>query len=167
MTIEITLHGPRVSAALYGADKGLSLDHLTSDAGHVHGELRVVVDGCRLPRMGFFGPGDVCVGAWLLELNGAARILSAADPARYLFDEGEQGQPAFLFEREGDVVTLSVVDAELSDGVGSPEWGRQSCKLAEFIDEVARFTAHVEETFEREAPGRGRAWVRRAARSAG
>lgn len=167
MSIEIELHGPRISSALHGGDQGLSLDHLASDTGHVHGELRVTVSGCRLPRMGFFGPGDVCVGTWLMELNHAAKTLRASDPARYLFDEGEQGQPAFLFEREGDVVILSVVDAEFSDGVGSPEWGRQACKLSEFTGEVARFTLSLEESFEREAPGQGRAWVRRAARSAG
>lgn len=66
MSIEIALHGPRISSALYGGDQGLSLEHLASDTSHVHCELRVAASGCRPPRMGVFGPGDVCVGTWLM-----------------------------------------------------------------------------------------------------
>jgi hypothetical protein len=35
---------------------------------------------------------------------------------RYVFDEGEQGQPAFVFEREGDQGFFSIAASEISDG---------------------------------------------------
>ena len=118
------------------------------------------MNGQTLPSMGFFGPKDVCVGDWLHELASAAQVLRTSDPATYVFDEGEQGQPAFLFECERGFVTVSVVRSEIGGGEGSPEWGRQTCTLLEFETEVRRFITELEVGFERAVPGHGQAWVR-------
>jgi hypothetical protein len=112
-----------------GSDKR-SLSALRSTDAHIHGELAIIVDGARLPHLGFFGPRDVCVGTWLRELTMARGKIAAGDSACHVFDEGEQGQPAFRFQRDGDRVDISIVDSKISDGVGDPEWGTKSCTLA-------------------------------------
>lgn len=161
MSIQIALKDPWVSKVLpEGGSEELPLSSLRNDGSHLHGELLIVVDGEEVPRMGYFGPRDVCVSAWIRELTTAAGELRSSDPARHLYDECEQGQPAFLFERFGESVTISIVDSELGDGLGSPEWGRRSCPLAEFGTEVARFVEELEGILETAAPGNGRAWVR-------
>jgi len=98
----------------------------------VHGGLAIVVDGERLPHLGFLGPRDVCVGTWVRELTAAGQALAVASGSCHIFDEGEQGQPAFKFDRVDDSVPVSVVDSEISDGVGEAEWGTRACTLAEF-----------------------------------
>jgi hypothetical protein len=168
ISIEIALKDPWVSRVLpEGGSQELPVSSLKNDGSHLHGELLIVVDGEPIPRMGYFGPRDVCVTAWVRELRTAARELRSSDPARHLYDECEQGQPAFLFERRGETVTVSVVDSELGDGVGNPEWGRRSCSLAEFGTEVERFVSELEAILEDAAPGNGRAWVRSLHEGAG
>jgi hypothetical protein len=81
--------------------------------------------------------------------------------ARHLFDEGEQGQPAFLFQRRGDTIDVAVVDSEISDGRGDTKWGTRSCSCASFDAEVSRFLEEFESTLETAAPGVGRAWMLR------
>jgi hypothetical protein len=168
MSIQIPLKDPWASRVLpEGGSQVLPLSSLKNDGSHLHGELLIVVAGEPIPRMGYFGPGDVCVAAWLRELTAAASGLRSSDPARHLYDECEQGQPAFLFERFGDVVSVAIVDSELGDGIGSPEWGRHSCSLADFETEVERFALYLEVLLESAAPGNGRAWVRASREGAG
>ena len=64
-------------------------------------------------------------------------------------------------------MTISVVESELGDGVGSPEWGRRSCSLAEFGIEVEQFVSELEAVLEGAAPGSGRDWVRSSLGDAG
>ena len=82
-----------------------------------------------------------------------------ADNGCHLFDEGEQGQPAFKFQRVGDRVDVSVVDSEIGDGAGDLEWGVKSCTIAEFNAGVATFIAELASSLEEIAPGVGRRWV--------
>ena len=51
---------------------------------------------------------------WLRELQGVTDAFAASDTATYLYDEGEQGQPCFLFQRRGDQSFLSIVDSRIS-----------------------------------------------------
>jgi hypothetical protein len=168
MSIQIALKDPWVSGVLpEGGSRELPVSSLKNDGSHLHGELLIVVEGEPIPRMGYFGPRDVCVADWVRELQAAVTDLRSSDPARHLYDECEQGQPAFLFERHGEIVTVSIVDSELGDGVGSPEWGRRTCSLAEFETEVGRFISELETTLEDAAPGNGRDWVRSLQEGAG
>jgi hypothetical protein len=81
------------------------------NAGHVHGRLTITVADRIVPHLGYFGPDDVCLGEWLVELCGAVNAL-AHGQSEYLFDEGEQGQPAFKFERRGPEVVFSIVESD-------------------------------------------------------
>jgi hypothetical protein len=131
---------------------------LRSVEDHIHGALSIVVDGEAVPHLGFFGPADVCVGTWVSELVEARRAL-ASERGRHLFDEGEQGQPAFLFERKGDRVLVSVVDSELSGAAGDPAWGVRTCSFDELDLGVSMFLSELESLLERAAPGVGRSWI--------
>jgi hypothetical protein len=108
---------------------------------HVHGRLRIEIDGRELPHLGFFGPDDVCLYTWVPELARIRSALAGGD-ARYVFDEGEQGQPAFVFERVGETVYVSIEDsriAELSGGHGDAEWQRVPCIAADLFEAIDRF----------------------------
>jgi hypothetical protein len=137
----------------------MPLSALRSTDAHIHGELAILVDGARVPHLGFFGPRDVCVGTWLREFTAARRTLATAKSACHVFDEGEQGQPAFRFQRDGDRVNVSVVDSEISDGIGDSAWGTRSCTLAEFNSGIEAFLEELASTLENSAPGVGREWV--------
>jgi hypothetical protein len=160
MAFDVKLLEPRLSRVMVdGGPKEAPLSTLRSTDAHVHGELAIVVDGGRLPSLGFFGPRDVCIGQWLRVLTKARRTLVAGDSASYLFDEGEQGQPAFRFQRVGDRVDVSIVDSAISDGEGDPVWGTKSCTFAAFAAGIAAFLAELASALEEAAPGVGREWV--------
>jgi hypothetical protein len=90
-------------------------------AGHVHGTLMLEIAGRPVPYLGFFGPDDVCMNMWLVELCNIVNSLGG--PAgEYTFDEGEQGQPAFKFARAGDDVAFFINESLLGDGTADPEW---------------------------------------------
>jgi hypothetical protein len=114
-----------------------SLEH-DGELGHIHGRLQIVVDGRVIPQLGFFDEADVCFNAWLVELCTIVHAL-AHDDASYTFDEGEQGQPAFLFERRGREVFFSITASEIGDGAANPEWQRVSFDYEDFRAEVERF----------------------------
>src|SRR5262245_41071001 len=82
------------------SDERVSLSELAADGRtHIDVRLELSINGRLLPYLGFFGPDDVCFNTWLCELRTAARRLSQSDHSEHVFDEGEQGQPAFKFER--------------------------------------------------------------------
>lgn len=118
---------------------------------HVHGELRIYVDGKLLPCVGFFSPDDVCLNDWAGVLWTASSRLRADESGIYVFDEGEQGQPAFVFQREGDRVLISVVDSELGDGRADPAWDRVPCGLDEFLDGASQFLWDLRERVRQKA----------------
>jgi hypothetical protein len=121
------------------SDERASLTALSEDNCHVHGELRIAVDGRALPYLGFFGPDDVCFNAWVRELASALENLSESDDAVHVFDEGEQGQPSFHFEREGECVLVSVRASAFADHPGDPAWERVRCSFDDFGYAVSSF----------------------------
>ncbi|MEX0718009.1 MAG: hypothetical protein WD066_15550 [Planctomycetaceae bacterium] len=122
-----------------GDPNRLPLASLNDNDTHIHGTLRIRIGSRDLPMLGFFGPDDACLGAWAAELSAASRALSEQDPARFVYDEGEQGQPAFVFDRRSKEIRVSIADSETSGGRGIPEWGVQVCGLAEFFAAVEKF----------------------------
>lgn len=150
MTVKISFdslwtHGPGPQ------DERASLAHLSVENTHVHGLLRIDVGGRDLPALGYFGPDDVCFNAWVRELAIASRTLTASDPSAYVYDEGEQGQPAFHFERSGAELLISVRASEISDGAGDSTWERVACALDDFVTEVARFLLEFRYALEAQA----------------
>lgn len=111
---------------------------LTDENNHVHGDLKVLVNDRSLPQMGFWGPHDVCCNTWVVELCQAVRTLDVVDEGTYVFDEGEQGQPAFTFRRSSAVLFVSVEDSLISGGVGNPEWKDVPCEYEDFRFHVCR-----------------------------
>jgi hypothetical protein len=139
----------------------LPVSELPADGwGHIHGRLEILVNGRVLPGLGFFGPTDVCFNEWLRELLAAAATLKSADSCEYIYDEGEQGQPAYLFARRGAALLVSVVDSEISGGQADPDWQNEECDFTEFANEVARFESSFREQLLSQAPAGGAAWLR-------
>ncbi len=158
MTVEIGFQGLWTYKGS-DASKRNPLSDLNSSGGHIHGRLSIVISGRPLRYLGYFGPDDVCFGEWVHELSAMAKALPAHDPSRHVYDEGEQGQPAFLFERKGAQVHVSIVDSEV-DGKGDPSWGVQVCGLDDLVGEIQKFLIDLEVAIEKSCPGAGREWVK-------
>jgi hypothetical protein len=116
----------------------LPLQQLTVD-DHIHGDLLIEVAGRRLPHLGYFGEDDVCMGEWLGQLAGVREAFATSRTGRYVFDEGEQGQPALVFERQGDLAQVTIADAEFSGGVADLAWQHVEFSAADLIAEEDRF----------------------------
>jgi len=105
---------------------------------HVHGRLIIQIGDKVVPRLGYWAPNDVCLARWLGELDAVRASFTRHLSAHHEFDEGEEGQPSFVFEREGARAFLTIADSELSGGVGDPEWQRVEFLAADFVSEVDR-----------------------------
>jgi hypothetical protein len=145
----------------YAADNStvrLPLDALAHSAGHVHGLLEIEISGRTLPHMGFFGSADVCFNTWVEELSRVVQELGTNASTAYTFDEGEQGQPAFAFERNGDLLYLSVVESPLSGATGDPLYQNVSCAWSEFDAAVSSFFTTFRAVLLEQSPRVGQTW---------
>ena len=148
-------------AAMDGKDRR-PLSELTADS-HVHGGLRLEFDGRLVPSLGYWGPDDVCFGEWLSELAHAEAAVSQVN-GRHVFDEGEQGQPAFVFEREGDRGFFSIAASEFSGGEADPHWQRVEFSPADFVVAVSRLRESFATELRAAAPRAADEWIARLAR---
>jgi hypothetical protein len=114
----------------------VSRSHTSDESknSHIHARLEIVIGGQCLPRLGFWGPDDVCLNTWVRELLCIRSVLGATD-GRYVFDEGEQGQPAFAFERCEDRVLVSVLRSKISDAGGDDNWHKVPCRASELFSD--------------------------------
>jgi hypothetical protein len=144
----------------------LPLSQLSQGSGHVHGELAIRIGGKLLPSLGFFGADDVCLNTWTQELAAIEEALSDKEDAVYVFDEGEQGQPAYEFRREAELLFVSVVDSPVSGAHGDPSYQQVSCLWSDFVSSAHRYRRQLKATLESEAPGVAAAWWSEHARSA-
>jgi hypothetical protein len=117
----------------------LPLSELSRGAKHVHGELVIRFDGKTLPSLGYIGDDDVCFNTWLQELQSVQDELAKTHEGTYVFDEGEQGQPAFKFEREEDLLYVSVIDSATSGGEADPSYQRVCCLWSEYETAFSAF----------------------------
>lgn len=140
------------------SDERLPLNQLSESGNHIHGLLQIKINGNLLPRLGFFGPDDVCFNEWVFELRSALRELRGSTSTSYIYDEGEQGQPAFLFERDDDVAFVSIVASQLSDAEADPEWQRVQFSFSEFEREVEDFLSRLRGHIEIESSEFGERW---------
>ena len=108
--------------------------------------------------MGFFGPHDVCLNTWLEEFANIIGSLSASAEAIYVFDEGEQGQPAFEFKRNGETLSVSVIESTPSGGSADASFQSVCCQWAEFESEVESFFKQLHQVLLAAAPGAGQLW---------
>lgn len=138
------------------------LSALAADS-HVHGGLRLEFAGRLVPYLGYWGPDDVCFGQWIGELVQAVAAMSQPG-GRHVFDEGEQGQPAFVFERDGERGFFSIAASELSGAGGDPDWQRVEFSPAEFMAAVDGLWASFAAELRAASPGAAEAWLARFAR---
>jgi hypothetical protein len=156
VTVEITFGGLWTYApGSSDEDERLPLAFLSDENTHVHGLLQIVVGKRVLPRLGY-PPDGVCFNEWVRELSAASTTLQASDPASHVYDEGEEGQPAFHFERSGSEVFVSVRTSTISDGQGDSTWERVPCALEELVAAVSRFLLEFRQALVAQA-GRDRA----------
>ncbi len=141
----------------------LPLSRLSDRGGHVHGRLEIEVNGVLLPYLGYFGPDDVCFNEWVFQLHSALITLRSARRISHTYDEGEQGQPAFLFERDGDTLSVSIVASDLSDGIADPDWQRVACNFADFERSAATFLTTFRQHLHTVAPKFAAEWWTRVA----
>lgn len=80
---------------------------------HIHGYLSITIGVEKLHHLGFFGEDDVCFNNWIGHLVGVVECFSKSSLSRFLFCDGEQGDPAFEFCRDNDLVYVSHVDPEV------------------------------------------------------
>jgi hypothetical protein len=126
------------------------------ELGHIHGRLEIVIDGRAVPELGFFGDADVCFDDWLVELCAIVKALEH-DGAIYTFDDCDQGQPAFAFERRNANVIFSIV-AGSGGGSANSEWQRVSFDYDAFRAEVVRFVEALRTELRREIPSLSERW---------
>lgn len=140
------------------SSKRLPLRSLGGRCTHVHGLLELEVSGKVLPHMGFFGPDDVCFNTWIEELSRITRALADSQSAEYTFDEGEQGQPAFSFRRQGDLLLVSVVASALSGAAEDASSQNISCFWSAFQSAVSAFFASFRKTLLEQCPAVAEGW---------
>jgi hypothetical protein len=144
----------------YGTDtfRRLPLSSLPHSFGHVHGRLSIKIGDRELPYLGHWGPDDVCLWHWAQQLAWAVETLSTSLESDYVYDEGEQGQPAFRFSRRGDTVYVSVIASEISDGVADPDWQDVPCSFEDLKVQVENLLNNLHETIKVEAPSVAKQW---------
>ena len=132
------------------------------NAGHIHGTLVIEIAGRAVPHLGFFGPDDVCLNTWLVEL--CKMVDGLAGPVReYTFDEGEQGQPAFKFARVEDEVAFSINESVLGEGAADPEWQGVRFPYRDFHAAVLSFLDELRSELRQQAPNAWERWWPREA----
>jgi hypothetical protein len=121
--------------------------------GHIHARLTIELAGRSIPQLGYGGPDDVCLNTWIIELCNIVNEL-AKPGAEYVFDEGEQGQPAFGFTRVGDEVAFALS----YEGKPVKKWKNVKCLYADLRAEVARFLDGLRAELRRQAPTTWKDW---------
>jgi len=142
----------------------LPLSELGGPDEHIHGRLEIRIDDRALPQLGFWGPDDVCFNTWIEEFGNIARELGGSPFATYVFDEGEQGQPAFQFKREGEVLLVSVIDSQVADGSADPSFQSVRCNWTEFAAQMESFLYYLHHAQHAAPPRKGPPWWEKNAR---
>jgi hypothetical protein len=143
-------------AAINGENERRPLSELRPES-HIHGGLRLEIGGRLVPNLGYWGPDDVCFGEWLTELKQVSTALRLPQ-GRHVFDEGEQGQPAFVFERDGDRAFFTMAASEISGGGTHPQWQRIEFLPGDFLMAHDRFRDSFFAELSAAAPGAAEAW---------
>lgn len=152
MTVRIRFSGLWTHGEEHGERRGLHALERDGEIGHIHGTLVIEIGGRVVPYPGFFGPDDVCIDTWLVELCKAVNELSRGR-GEYTFDEGEQGQPAFRFTRSNDgVMSLSIVESAIAKAAPDTDWQNVTCRFSDFLDAVKGFVRELREELRRTAP---------------
>ena len=146
------------------SEKKLPITYLNDkEYTHIHGELQIVVDGRIVPRMGIDSPDDVCIGYWIEMLVNLFNTFKSGAQT-YTIEGGEQGKPAYKFDKEGDNVYLSIVDSLLG-GKGDPNWQAIQFKFSDFVSAFKRFSERLLVEIGLQVPGMVEDWRKKFQRN--
>jgi hypothetical protein len=137
---------------------------LTSATGltkyeHIHGEMRLEIGGRVVPYMGYLGPKDVCINSWVGVLRYVIKVFGR-DGVEHTFDEGEQGQPAYRFERDGEMGYLSIVESPLSEAKGDKKFQRVPFVWRDLEPGLNSFRDALLERLQKLTPNQSEHWKR-------
>lgn len=163
-TIEITFDDLAVIKG--GNNDRFSLSALDMNS-HIHGALFIKIQDRYVPYLGYWGVNDVCFSDWIRELENIYREFSSQETGSYIVDEGEQGQPAFLFGRDGDMMWLSIVDSQLSDGEADEEWQRVVFNYGDFVAQYEKFYEQFVSALRSAEPSTADQWIKKYVPRAG
>lgn len=141
----------------HGTSESEPIAQLAGADSHVHGTLEIFIQGKPLPSLGYMGPNDVCLGVWAVELLRLTSKFSQGSTTRYIYAEGEQGQPAFQFDLDGPDVLVSLLDGS-GGGPADPAWHGIRCRLSDLVASVEIFRQDLRSTLIDSAGERGEAW---------
>lgn len=116
---------------------------------HIHGFLGIEIGGRLVPYLGYEGKDDVCFNDWIENLITLRNIVDGEIDDQYVFDEYEEGQPAFQFDIEdgeaGKVIRLSIVETDIGEGFDDPDWQGIAFSYDDFLLALANFRHHFME----------------------
>lgn len=116
----------------------LPLEYLNKmECTHIHGELQIVIDGRIVPHLGIGSVDDVCIGYWIGMLS---HMLAAfkSNTQSYVIEGGDQGKPAYKFEKEHNILYLSIIDSVLG-GKKDLNWQRIKMQYRDFKNAFNEF----------------------------
>lgn len=104
---------------------------------HIHGDLQIIINNNVIPNLGIDSKEEVCLGYWIEMLSQLFESLKRGVKS-YAIEGGEQGKPAYLFEKDGEDVFLSIIDSLLG-GKGNKDWQKVQFKYSEFKEAFNHF----------------------------
>jgi hypothetical protein len=121
---------------------------------HIHGFLGLEIHGRLVPYMGYGGPNDACFNDWIAVFVELKETVIENLEDHVMYDECEQGQPAFFFEIEDDgaVISLSIIQSATGEGTDDPEWQQIRFSYSAFDLALENFRDHFMEWIRQRAP---------------
>ena len=144
-------------------EKKVSISHLNeNEYTHVHGEMQIIIDGRVLPSFGIDSPDDVCFGYWIEMFTKLfeAFNMNLDQNTQYTIEGGEQGTPAYRFEKKGDCVYFSIVESMLG-GKGDPNWQRIEFSYRDFKKAFLEFKKNFIDEIRVSAPKMVDYWIKK------
>lgn len=126
--------------------------------GHVHARLEIRIGGRLLPQLGYFGPDNVCLNFWGEQFCRIVEAFRGVESVSYVYDEGEQGQPAYLFRRDGVHAFVSVIDSKIGAGDADPDYQDVRCATGDFVKALDDALQTMRTMMIAEAGEAGEAW---------
>ena len=141
------------------ADDPAPLSELHED-DHIHGRLSIEIGDRIVPYMGYWNSDDVCFNSWLAELDALTGLFDVNAITEYIYDEQEQGQPAFLFEKSDDIVFFSIIASCTSGHGGDAAWQQVAFAYTDFQEQYQRMRADFFALVQSTAPIHGSLWLK-------
>jgi hypothetical protein len=121
--------------------------------------MQISINGRIVPSIGIDSPDDVCVGYWIEMFSKLFEVFEMG-LEEYTIEGGEQGKPAYRFEKEGDYVYFSIVDSMLG-GKGNPNWQRVKFRYSDLKNAFQRFKKSFLDEIKLQSPNMVQFWSKK------